>query len=188
MDSGIGRLVKVFTFCVLRFAFGFFSFLFEALVEKATKKLSLVSLSSLSLSLLFLTLSSWNLTKSGTVASPEGLGPPEEAMAETSSPSSRPPRPASAPSAFTNSSKRSLLEAGLPLEAQARANARSTSAGVSLHFPEEMDSRSPAARTSLEKRAPSISAAVGDGSGKAGIVVPEGALEEPEGRRAPKAE
>ena len=50
MDSGIGRLVKVFTFCVLRFAFGFFSFLFEAQVEKATKKLSLVSLSSLSLS------------------------------------------------------------------------------------------------------------------------------------------
>lgn len=80
----------------------------------------------------------------------------------------------------------------MPLAAQAWAKARSTSAGVSLLLPfpeeeEEEDSRSPAARTSLEKRAPSSSAEAGDGvSGNAGIVVPERvALLDPEGRRAP---
>lgn len=91
----------------------------------------------------------------------------------------------------------------MPVEAQAWANARSTSAGVSLLLlpflpfeeseeeaeAEEEASRSPAARTSFEKRAPSISAVEAEGvaSGNAGIADPEAATlkEEPEGRRAP---
>lgn len=86
----------------------------------------------------------------------------------------------------------------MPLEAQDCAKARSTSAGTSLRLPPpllplaEEVSRSPAARMSLEKRAPSISAEAPDGSGNAGIGVPEAAAleeeeeaEEPEGRRAP---